>query len=62
MADWVGATERREPSSVAVRIIQTNAAGDHVTYAVDVEKMEAVARIPIGQVPKRVATVRMAVD
>lgn len=38
------------------------AAGDHVTYAVDVEKMEAVARIPVGQVPKRVATVRMAVD
>ena len=38
------------------------AAGDHVTYAVDVETMEVVAVIPVGQVPKRVAMVRMAVD
>jgi len=38
------------------------AAGDHVTYAVDVERMETVAVIPVGQVPKRVATVLMAVD
>jgi YVTN family beta-propeller protein len=38
------------------------AAGDHVTYAVDTKTMKAVARIPVGQVPKRVATVRMAVD
>ena len=38
------------------------AAGDHVTYAVDVESMEVVAVIPVGQVPKRVAMVRMAVD
>lgn len=38
------------------------AAGDHVTYAVDVATMKTVARIPVGQVPKRVATVRMAVD
>lgn len=44
------------------RTAYIGAAGDHVTYAVDVEKMEAVARIPVGQVPKRVATVRMAVD
>ncbi|HJN96195.1 MAG: hypothetical protein CMQ15_17935 [Gammaproteobacteria bacterium] len=38
------------------------AAGDHVTFAVDVESMKTVARIPVGQVPKRVAMVRMAVD
>ena len=38
------------------------AAGDHVTYAVDAKRMEAVARIPVGQVPKRVATVRMALE
>ena len=32
MADWVaGAKTRREPSSVAIRIIQTNAAGDDST-------------------------------
>ena len=38
------------------------AAGDHVTFAVDVKSMKTVARIPVGQVPKRVAMVRMAVD
>lgn len=38
------------------------AAGDHVTYAVDLERMETVAKIDVGQVPKRVATVLMAVD
>lgn len=38
------------------------AAGDHVTYAVDVASMKTVARIPVGQVPKRVATVLMAID
>lgn len=38
------------------------AAGDHVTYAVDVETMKTVARIPVGQVPKRLASVYMAVD
>ena len=38
------------------------AAGDHVTYAVDVATLKTVARIPVGQVPKRVATVLMAVD
>lgn len=38
------------------------AAGDNVTYAVDANKLEAIAKIPVGQVPKRVAMVRMAVD
>jgi len=38
------------------------AAGDHVTYAVDVQSMEAVAVIPVGQVPKRLTTVQMAID
>jgi YVTN family beta-propeller protein len=38
------------------------AAGDHVTYAVDVATMKTVARIPVGQVPKRLASVYMAVD
>lgn len=38
------------------------AAGDNVTYAVDVERMETVARIPVGEVPKRLASVYMAVD
>lgn len=38
------------------------AAGDHVTYAVDVATMTEVAVIPVGQVPKRLTTVRMAVD
>lgn len=38
------------------------AAGDHVTYAVDAKRMESVAVIPVGQVPKRLATVMMAVD
>ncbi len=38
------------------------AAGDNVTYAVDAKKMQAIAKIPVGQVPKRIAMVRMAVD
>jgi YVTN family beta-propeller protein len=38
------------------------AAGDHVTYAVDVETLTVDAVIPVGQVPKRVGTVLMAVD
>ena len=38
------------------------AAGDHVTYAVDTQSLQTVARIPVGQVPKRIATVRMAMD
>ncbi len=38
------------------------AAGDNVTYAVDVETMQTIARIPVGEVPKRLASVMMAVD
>lgn len=38
------------------------AAGDNETCVVDVAAMKAVARIPVGQVPKRIATVLMAVD
>ena len=38
------------------------AAGDNETYAIDVAAMKAVATIRVGQVPKRVAMVRMAVD
>ena len=38
------------------------AAGDHVTYSVDTATMKTIARIPVGQVPKRLATVQMAVD
>lgn len=38
------------------------AAGDNVTYAVDAINMKAIAKIPVGQVPKRIATVRMALD
>jgi hypothetical protein len=29
---------------------------------VDAIKMEAIAKIPVGQVPKRIAMVHMAVD
>jgi len=42
--------------------VYIGAAGDHVTYAVDAEKMETIAVIPVGQVPKRIAMVHMAVD
>ncbi|GJM13779.1 MAG: hypothetical protein DHS20C12_21820 [Pseudohongiella sp.] len=38
------------------------AAGDNITYAVDAKSMRAIAEIPVGQVPKRIATVRLALD
>ncbi len=38
------------------------AAGDNVTYAVDVESMRTTAKISVGQVPKRLASVLMAID
>jgi len=38
------------------------AAGDNATYVVDAIKMEVITKIPVGQVPKRLAMVRMAVD
>lgn len=42
--------------------VYIGAAGDNVTYAVDAINMKAIAKIPVGQVPKRIATVRMALD
>jgi YVTN family beta-propeller protein len=38
------------------------AAGDNATYAVDTESMTVVAKIDVGQTPKRVGTVYMQVD
>lgn len=38
------------------------AAGDNETHAIDVATLKVVATIPVGQVPKRVGTVLMAVD
>lgn len=38
------------------------AAGDNATYAVDAAAMRAVAKIPVGQVPKRIAMVWMQAD
>lgn len=42
--------------------VYIGAAGDNVTYAVDAVAMKSIAKIPVGQVPKRVAMVRMALD
>lgn len=38
------------------------AAGDNETHAIDVATLKKVATIPVGQVPKRVGTVLMAID
>jgi len=38
------------------------AAGDNATHAIDVATLQTVATIPVGQVPKRIATVLAAVD
>lgn len=38
------------------------AAGDNVTYAVDAVQMKTIAKIGVGQVPKRIAMVHMALD
>ncbi len=53
--EWVAFT----PDSQTAYI---GAAGDNATFAIDVDSLREVARIPVGQVPKRVAMVRMAVD
>ena len=51
MADWVaGATERREPAELAVRIIQTNAAGDD-SHVIDPETNEVIGRITDIEIP-----------
>jgi YVTN family beta-propeller protein len=38
------------------RFVYIGAAGDNMTFAIDVRTLKEVARIPVGQVPKRVAT------
>ena len=51
MADWVaGATHRREPSDVVVRIIQTNAAGDNSSI-IDPVTNEIVGEITDIEIP-----------
>jgi YVTN family beta-propeller protein len=51
MADWVaGATSRREPAEVAVRIIQTNAAGPD-SYVIDPDTNEVVGIIDDIEIP-----------
>lgn len=51
MADWVaGAKHRREPSSVEVRIIQTNAAGDNSTI-IDPVTNKVVGEISDIEIP-----------
>ena len=42
--------------------VYIGAAGDNVTYAVDAVQMKAIAKIGVGQVPKRIAMVHMALD
>jgi len=32
------------------------AAGDNLTFVIDAKTLKEVARIPVGQVPKRIAT------
>lgn len=44
------------------RFAYVGAAGDNATFVIDTESLEEVARIPVGQVPKRNATVLMAVE
>jgi YVTN family beta-propeller protein len=38
------------------RFIYVAAAGDNTVFVVDVKSIKEVARIPVGQVPKRNAT------
>jgi YVTN family beta-propeller protein len=38
------------------RFVYIGAAGDNLTFAVNVQTLKEVARIPVGQVPKRIAT------
>ena len=44
------------------KYVYIGAAGDNETHAIDVAAMKKVATIAVGQVPKRVGTVLMAVD
>jgi YVTN family beta-propeller protein len=38
------------------RFVYIGAAGDNMTFAVDTKTLKEVARIPVGQVPKRIGT------
>ncbi len=44
------------------KYVYIGAAGDNETHAIDVAMMKKVATISVGQVPKRVATVLMAIE
>ena len=44
------------------KYVYIGAAGDNETHAIDVATMKAVAKISVGQVPKRVGTALMAVE
>lgn len=44
------------------RFAYIGAAGDNMTFAVDVQTLKEVARIPVGQVPKRIATAILRLD
>lgn len=44
------------------KFVYIGAAGDNMTFAVDVQTLKEVARIPVGQVPKRIATAMLQVD
>jgi YVTN family beta-propeller protein len=44
------------------KYVYIGAAGDNETHAIEVATMKIVATIPVGQVPKRVSTVLMAID
>ena len=56
IADWIdGASERRPPSDVVVRIIQTNAAGDD-SYVIDPQENKVVAVIDDIEIPHGIAS------
>jgi YVTN family beta-propeller protein len=56
MADWVaGATSRREPADIAVRIIQTNAAGPD-SYVIDPDTNKVVGVIDDIEIPHGIAS------
>ena len=38
------------------RFAYVAAAGDNLTFVIDAKTLKEVARIPVGQVPKRIAT------
>ena len=44
------------------KTVYIGAAGDNATYAVDAKTMTVVAKIDVGQTPKRIGTVLMQQD